>query len=131
MPSDPVFSSLSYRIMIYSTRHIRTNTASTYILFCRPRVEVTSCFVDKIMGLAFREKINTQLIYRFELAQALARRITKPQRYFLGSNLTGSSFLFSFFILRGGGGLINYSLHVLFFPFYLFLLLFFYYFLSL
>ena len=78
-----------------------------YLLFCQPRVEVTSCFVYKVMGLTFHDRINTQLIYRFELAQVVARRITKPQRKFLGSNLTGCSFfLFSFFfsVFGGGGG---------------------------
>ena len=39
----------------------------------------------------------TGLIYN-ELAQVEAWRITKPQRIFLGSNLTGCSFF------RGGGG---------------------------
>ena len=76
------------------------------LLFCQPRVEVTSGFVYKVMGLTFYDRINTQLIYIFELAQVVARRITKPQRNFLGSNLTGCSF-FSFFfisIFRGVGG---------------------------
>ena len=48
-----------------------------HVFFCQPRVEVTSCFVYKVMGLTFHDKINTQLIYRFELAQVVARRITK------------------------------------------------------
>ena len=65
---------------------------------------MTSCFVYKVMGLTFHDRINTQLIYRFELAQVVARRITKPQRKFLGSNLTGCYFLFSFFLFFGGGG---------------------------
>ena len=52
------------------------------VLFCQPRVEVTSCFVYKVMGLTFHDRINTQLIYRFESAQVVARRITKPQRIF-------------------------------------------------
>ena len=71
---------------------------------------MTSCFVYKVMALTFYDRINTQLINIFELAQVVARRITKPQRNCLGSNLTGCSFLFSFyfiFIFRvGGGGLI-------------------------
>ena len=69
---------------------------------------MTSCFVYKVMGLTFYDRINTQLIYRFELAQVVARRIIKPQRKTLGSNFTGCTFLFSFsfiFICRGGGGL--------------------------
>ena len=65
---------------------------------------MTSCFVYKVMGLTFHDRINTQLIYRFELAQVVARRITKPQGFFLGSILTGCSFLFSFFLFSGGGG---------------------------
>ena len=65
---------------------------------------MTSCFVYKVMGLTFHNRINTLLVYRFELAQVVARRITKPQRFFLGSNLTGCSFLFSYFLFFGGGG---------------------------
>ena len=68
---------------------------------------MTSCFVYKVMGLTFYDRINTQLIYIFELAQVVARRITKPLRNCLGSNLTGCSFLFSFFYFyfsEGGGG---------------------------
>ena len=34
-----------------------------YVLFCQPRVEVTSCFVYKVMGLTFYDRINTKLIY--------------------------------------------------------------------
>ena len=78
------------------------------VLFCQPRVEVTSCFGYKFMGLTFHDMINTQLIYRFELAQVVSRRITKPQQFFLGSNLTGCSFYYSVFIVffRGGWSLI-------------------------
>ena len=54
---------------------------------------MTSCFVYKVMGLTFYDRINTQFIYRFELAQVVARRITEPLRNFLGSNLTVCSFL--------------------------------------
>ena len=60
---------------------------------------MTSCFVYNVMGLTFHDRINTQLIYRIELAQVVARRITKPQIFFLGSNLTGCSFLFRFFLI--------------------------------
>ena len=52
---------------------------TTVLLLCQPRVEVTSCFVYKIMGLTVHDRINTQLIYRFELAQVVARMITKLQ----------------------------------------------------
>ena len=70
---------------------------------------MTSCFVYKVMGLTFHNRFNTQLIYRFELAQVVAKRITKTNRIFLGSNLTGCFFLFSFFIYYfffGGGCMI-------------------------
>ena len=60
------------------------------------------------MGLTFHDRINTQLIYKIAVAQVVTRRITKPQNIFLGSNLTGCSFLFIFylfiFFLGGGGG---------------------------
>ena len=65
---------------------------------------MTSCFVYKVMALTFYDRINTQLINIFELAQVVARRITKPQRNCLGSNLTGCSSFFFIFIFRGGGG---------------------------
>ena len=64
---------------------------------------MTSCFVYKVMALTFYDRINAQLINIFELAQVVARRITKPQRNSLGSNLTGCSFLFSFFLWGGEG----------------------------
>ena len=69
-----------------------------------PRVEVTSCFFYKVMGLIFHDMINTQLIYRIELAQVVARRVTKPQRNFLGSNLTGCAFFIHFFLFSAGAG---------------------------
>ena len=80
---------------------------------------MTSCFVYKVMGLTFYDRINTQLIYIFELAQVVARRITKPLRHCLGSNLTGCSFLFSFFFIfifrRGGGGGSDFIILFMFF----------------
>ena len=81
---------------------------------------MTSCFVYKVMELTFHDRINnTQLIYRFELAQVVARRITKPQRIFLGSNLIGCSFFihFFFFFFFLGGGLILLFSSCLFFLF--------------
>ena len=106
-----------------------------HVLFCHPRVEVTSCFVYKVMGLTFYDRINTHLIYRFELAQVVARRITKPQRKFLGSNLTGCSFFYSdyfyfYYFFRGGGGLILSFSSCPFFSLFIFCY-FLYYFLSL
>ena len=83
---------------------------------------MTSCFVYKVMALTFYDRINTQLINIFELAQVVARRITKPQRTCLGSNPTGCSFLFSFyfiFIFRVGGGS-DFIILFMFFSFYLF-----------
>ena len=74
------------------------------VLFCQLRVEVTSCFVYKVMGLTFHDRINTQLIYKIEIAQVVARRITNRKEHFLGSNLTGCSFLFIFFNFFFGGG---------------------------
>ena len=38
-----------------------SKTLSPDVLFCQPRVEVTSCFVYKVMGLTFHDRINTQL----------------------------------------------------------------------
>ena len=67
---------------------------------------MTSCFVYKVMGLTFYDRINTQLIYITELAQVVARRITKPQRNFLGSNLTAALFFIFFYSSEGGGGLL-------------------------
>ena len=78
--------------------YMQTNKKYYLLLFCQPRVEVTSCFVHKVMGLTFYDRINTQLIYRFELAQVVARRIAKLQRKVLGFYLTGGSFFYSFFI---------------------------------
>ena len=68
---------------------------------------MTSCFVYTVMGLTFHDRINTQLIYRIAVAQVVTRRFTKPQRTFLGSNLTGCyfySFFFIYFFLGGGRG---------------------------
>ena len=65
---------------------------------------MTSCFVYKVMGLTFHDRINTQLVYKIDIAQVVARRITKPQRTFLGSNLTGCFFIHFFNFFGGGGG---------------------------
>ena len=88
---------------------------------------MTSCFVYKVMGLTFHERINTQLIYKIEIAQVVARRITKPQRTFLGSNLTGCSFFVHFFIifLEGGGGGRGRSDFIILFMSYFFLFIYF------
>ena len=81
---------------------------------------MTSCFVYKVIALTFYDRINTLLINIFELAQVVARRITKPQRNCLGSNLTGFLFLFSFFFIFRGAGSDFIILFMFFFCFYLF-----------
>ena len=78
------------------------------LLFCQPRVEVTSCFVYKVMGLTFHDRINTKLIYRIAVAQVVTRRITKPQRTFSRFEshwllFFNHFFLFIFFFGGGGG----------------------------
>ena len=93
---------------------------------------MTSCLVYKVMGLTFHDRINTQLIYRFELAQVVARRITKPQRLI---SLAALFYLFFFyFYFRGGGGggsdfVIRYMSY--FCSCYLFFIIIFFYLLSL
>ena len=67
---------------------------------------MTSCFVYKIMVLTFNDRINTQLIYRFELAQVVARRIAKPQFFFIRFESHWQLFFIHVFSLGGGGGLI-------------------------
>ena len=76
------------------------------LLFCQPRVEVTSCFVYKVMGLTFHDRINTPLIYKIETAQVVARRITEPLRTFSRFEPHWLLFFvhFFYFILEGGGG---------------------------
>ena len=94
---------------------------------------MTSCFVYKVMGHTFHDRINTQLIYRIAVAQVVTRRITKPQRTFLGSNLTDCYFLFIFFyflfiyfffFFGGGGGRGWRSDFIILFMSYLFFFLF-------
>ena len=95
---------------------------------------MTSCFVYKVMGLTFHNKINTQLIYRFELAQVVARGLQNHNEIFLGSFRFESHWLLFFihfyivffFVVFGVGG----WGHVLFF-FFLFIYYYYFYFLSL
>ena len=112
----------------------------TQLLFCQPRVEVTSCFVYKVMGLTFYDRINTQLIYRFELAQVVARRITKPQRFFFQVRISLAAlffiqiiftFFFFFFYWGGGSDFIILFMSFFFFTYFLSLFIIFFYFLSL
>ena len=88
---------------------------------------MTSCFVYKVMGLTFHDRINTQLIYKIEIAQVVARRITKPQRTFSRFEsywlLFFYSFFFNLFCWMGGVGLI-----LLFCSCLIFYFIFFYYF---
>ena len=69
---------------------------------------MTSCFVYKVMGLTFHDRINTQLNYKIEIAQVVARRITKTQRTFFRFESHWLLFFYSFFIffwrVVGGGG---------------------------
>ena len=89
---------------------------------------MTSCCVYKVMRLTFHDRIITQLIYRFELAQVVARRITKPQRQFLGSNLTGCFFSIHFFLFSAGGSDFIILFMSYFFLFIYFIIIFFYFF---
>ena len=106
---------------------------SILLLFCQPRVEVTSCFVYKVMGLTFHDRMNTQLIYRIALAQVVTRRFTKPQRTFFRFESHWLLFFIHFFLnFLGGGGRSDFI--ILFMPFFLFIFFFFiimFYFLSL
>ena len=88
-----------------------------------------SCFVYKVMGLTFHDRINTQLIYKIEIAQVVARRITKPKRTFFRFESHWLLYFIHFFLFflegGGGGGLILLFCSCLIFSFYLF---FYYYF---
>ena len=64
---------------------------------------MTSCFIYKVMGLTFHDSINTQFIYKIEIAQVVARRITKPQRTFSRFESHWLLFPFSFHFFGGGG----------------------------
>ena len=95
------------------------------LLFCQPIVEVTSCFVYKVMGLTFHDRINTQLIYKIEIAQVVARRNTKPQRTFFRFE-SHWLFFYIFFLEGGGGGMILlFRSSLIFFLFIYFFIIFF------
>ena len=103
----------------------------TQVLFCQPRVEVTSCFVYKDMGLTFHDRINTQLIYKIEIAQVVARRNTKPQKSFFRFESHWLLFFIHFFIFIFFGGWVGrgrYDFIVLFMSFFFFLFILFFYF---
>ena len=104
------------------------------LLFCQPRVEVTSCFVYKVMGLTFHDRINTQLIYRIAVAQVVMRRITKPQRTFFRFESHWLLFFIHFFLFFfwGGGGwrsdfIILFMSYLFFFLFIFIIFLFIFY----
>ena len=87
---------------------------------------MTSCFVYKVMGLTFHDRINTPLIYKIEIAQVVARRITKPQRTFSKFESHWLLFFIHFFyFFFGGGGGCRSDFIILFiiFSFFLFLFL--------
>ena len=67
---------------------------------------MTSCFVYKVMGLTFHDRINTQLIYRIAVAQVVTRKITKPQRtfFYVQISLAAIFFIHFIFIFFWGGG---------------------------
>ena len=69
---------------------------------------MTSCFVYKVMGLTFHDRINTQLVYKIQIAQVVTRKITKPQRTFSRFESHWLFFFILFFFifhfLEGGGG---------------------------
>ena len=94
---------------------------------------MTSCFVYKVMGHTFHDRINTQLIYKIEIAQVVARRNTKPQRTFFRFESHWLLFFIHFFYLffkgggGGGGGVILSFCSCLFFSFHLFFHYFFYF----
>ena len=81
---------------------------------------MTSCFVYKVMGLTFHDRINTQLMYKIEIAQVVARRISKPQRTLFRFKsqwlLFFIHFFFNFFF--GGGG--RYDFIILFMSYFLY-----------
>ena len=64
---------------------------------------MTSCFVYKVIGLTFHDRINTQLIYRIVVAQVVTRKITKPQRTFLRFESHWLLFFIHFFKKKNWG----------------------------
>ena len=93
---------------------------------------MTSCFVYKAMGLTFHDRINTQLIHKIEIAQVVARRITKPQRTFSRFESHWLLFfihfiLFYFFLEGGGGGVGRSDFIILFMSFFSFFIFFIFY----
>ena len=78
---------------------------------------MTSRFVYKVMGLTFHDRINTQLIYKIEIAQMVARRNTKPQRTFSRFESHWLLFFIHFFIIfleEGGSDFILFMSYFFF-----------------
>ena len=69
----------------------------------------------------------TGLIH-IELAQVVARRITQPQCFFVGSNLTGCSFFIQFFFYFRGEGGVGSDFIILFMSYFFSFALFLHYF---
>ena len=94
---------------------------------------MTSCFVYKVMGLTFHDRINTQLVYKIEIAQVVARKITKPQRTFSMFESHWLLFFIHFFFFFFGGGegggliLLFCSCLILFLLIYFFIIFFIFY----
>ena len=65
------------------------------ILPAKSRSDVMFC-LQSYGTRSFHDRINTQLIYRFELAQMVARRITKSQRFFF-VRISLAALFYSFF----------------------------------
>ena len=138
--SDETYFYLLPRLLNFWKPDILPRIINFYdVLFCQPRVEVTSYFVYKVMRLTFHDRINTQLNYRIAVAQVETRRITKPQRTFFFRFESHwllffiHFFLFVYFFFWGGGGgegrgmevWFYYSLHVFFFFLFLIIIIFF------
>ena len=84
---------------------------------------MTSCFVYKVMGLTFHNRINTQLISRFGLAQVVT--ITKPQQFFKVRISLAALFFIQFFLFFGGFGECDFIiLFISFFHFIFFFIIF-------
>ena len=107
------------------------------ILPAKSRSDVMFCLQSYGTYLSC-DRINTQLIYKIEIAQEVARRITKPQSTFSRFESHWLLFFiifFLYFFLEGGGGGGRSDFIILFmsyfFSFYLFIFLLFFYFLFL
>ena len=109
-------------------------TYACIILPAKSRSDVIFCLQS--YGTYLHDRINTQLIYKIEIAQVVAWRITKPQRTFSRFEshrmLFFIHFFFKFFLEERGGGRSDFIiLFMSYFSFYLFIFIIFYYFLFL